>query len=198
MEPIYKEIPGYPGYRVGNDGSLWTCRRKGGSDRGANRLTNTWRRLKATSNNGYLRVALVQDGKSRSRSVHCLVLEAFVGPCPAGMEACHYPDANRANNQLSNLRWATRSENAKDKYRDKPPTTEKKCRRCGVIKPLAGFYRDSRAVDRRKTECKQCHVGTAITSRDATKKQITNRDYMRRWRAKKRASSEVAIRISGG
>src|SRR5262245_39281520 len=108
---IYREIPGFPAYRVGNDGSVWTRRRKGGNDRGANRLTNNWRLMKLHRHGGYVRVNLVGDGVNVSRAVHCLVLEAFVGPCPPGMEACHFPDSNRANNNLSNLRWDTHIEN---------------------------------------------------------------------------------------
>jgi predicted XRE-type DNA-binding protein len=46
--------------------------------------------------------------------IHRLVLEAFVGPCPAGMEACHFPDRDPDNNHLENLRWGTKSDNAKD------------------------------------------------------------------------------------
>lgn len=46
--------------------------------------------------------------------VHRLVLMAFVGPCPEGMEGCH-ADGNRANNSLVNLRWDTREANEKDK-----------------------------------------------------------------------------------
>jgi hypothetical protein len=52
----------------------------------------------------------------RSRYVHRLVLETFVGPCPEGMEACHY-DGDRSNNALSNLRWDTRAANAADRIR---------------------------------------------------------------------------------
>lgn len=48
--------------------------------------------------------------------VHRLVLEAFVGPCPVGMEACHN-DGNRKNNRVDNLRWDTRKENAADSVR---------------------------------------------------------------------------------
>lgn len=45
--------------------------------------------------------------------VHRLVLEAFVGPCPPGMECCH-KDLDRSNEALSNLRWDTRSANTLD------------------------------------------------------------------------------------
>jgi hypothetical protein len=44
-------------------------------------------------------------------------LEAFVGPCPVGMEACHDPDPDPANNTRSNLRWDTPKANATDRHR---------------------------------------------------------------------------------
>lgn len=43
------------------------------------------------------------------------VLEAFVGPCPDGMECCHRDD-DPTNNILSNLRWDTQSGNAADRW----------------------------------------------------------------------------------
>lgn len=61
---------------------------------------------------GYLRVGLPHADKR----IHRLVLEAFVGPCPEGMEACHN-DGNPANNHLGNLRWDTPSANNYDQVR---------------------------------------------------------------------------------
>lgn len=52
----------------------------------------------------------------RHASVHPLVLEAFVGPRPPGMEACH-ADGNKTNNALSNLRWDTKRANELDAIR---------------------------------------------------------------------------------
>lgn len=52
----------------------------------------------------------------RTRLVHSLVLEAFIGPRPPGFEACHN-DGDPANNRLSNLRWDTRSANTRDRVR---------------------------------------------------------------------------------
>ena len=46
--------------------------------------------------------------------VHVLVLEAFVGPCPDGLMACHN-DGNPANNHLGNLRWDTAASNMQDR-----------------------------------------------------------------------------------
>ncbi len=53
-------------------------------------------------------------GAAHKMFVHRLVLLAFVGPCPNGMEACHFPDRDVTNNRLSNLRWDTKQANAAD------------------------------------------------------------------------------------
>lgn len=59
---------------------------------------------------------LVVLGRGNSRLVHALVLAAFVGPKPPGLEALHR-DGKPARNVLSNLRWGTRSENVRDSVR---------------------------------------------------------------------------------
>lgn len=64
---------------------------------------------------GHLQVQLWKDGESKTMSVHQLVLEAFVGPCPTGMEVRHFPDRNPANNHLDNLRYGTPKDNAADR-----------------------------------------------------------------------------------
>lgn len=46
--------------------------------------------------------------------VQWLVLTAFIGPRPPKMDACHN-DGDGSNNNLSNLRWDTRSGNFADK-----------------------------------------------------------------------------------
>lgn len=62
---------------------------------------------------GYKTVRLWKDGKQKIAYVHRIVLEAFVGSA-LGNDACHN-DGDRANNDLSNLRLDTRSNNHADK-----------------------------------------------------------------------------------
>ncbi len=62
----------------------------------------------------YPQVILKRPGIEEPHSVHRLVLEAFVGPCPDGMEGCHN-DGNPRNCSLDNLRWDTKSNNNMDK-----------------------------------------------------------------------------------
>ncbi len=53
----------------------------------------------------------------KTAQVHSLVLEAFVGPRPYGLECLHHDD-DPTNNRLSNLRWGTRSDNIRDGIRN--------------------------------------------------------------------------------
>lgn len=66
------------------------------------------------SKSGHVTVAV---GKGNSRLVHHLVLEAFVGPRPEGMEGRHRNDVPNQND-LQNLCWGTRSENLHDAVRN--------------------------------------------------------------------------------
>ncbi len=98
-------IPGHPGYFVSDLGrvfSAWT-----GSGRGSRIGDNPHPLRQMTSADGRAQVNL----RRRTYRVSNLVLLAFVGPRPDGMQACHFPDPDPANNRLSNLRWDTASAN---------------------------------------------------------------------------------------
>lgn len=60
-----------------------------------------------------VRVALRRPGRNKTCRVHRLVLEAFVGPCPEGMEGCHN-NGDPHDNRVENLRWDTHSANMAD------------------------------------------------------------------------------------
>ena len=65
----------------------------------------------------HLSVTLCTGGSRRNFQVHHLVLVTFVGPCPPGMEGCHWNDIPD-DNRLANLRWDTRRANALDSIRN--------------------------------------------------------------------------------
>jgi hypothetical protein len=112
----YREIADFPGYRVGSDGSVWyawiTCR-------AGRKLTDRWKQMKpGTHHKGYLYVNLTPPagGKYKTFRVHRLVLAAFVGPCPDGME-CRHLNGIKADCRLENLAWGTQEENRSDNSR---------------------------------------------------------------------------------
>lgn len=116
-EEMWAPVPGFDGrYVISTMGRVLGPGR-GGDNRGGwdNKLPR--RALTShVSRCGYLVVALRLPGGRRYgrlvwRSVHRLVLETFVGPCPPGMEAAHL-DGNRVNPDLRNMKWVTPRENA--------------------------------------------------------------------------------------
>lgn len=106
--PVYQPIPGRPFYEAGDDGSIRRRLKKGGYSP----------RTPCPDYAGYLvvRAGRCPDGKTRLLKAHRLVLEAFVGPCPEGMVACHN-NGDRADNRAENLRWDTPSNNNLEKRR---------------------------------------------------------------------------------
>lgn len=65
---------------------------------------------------GHRCVTLTSDGIEQTRFIHTLVLLAFTGPRPDGMEACHN-NGNCLDNRPANLRWDTHLENNRDRLR---------------------------------------------------------------------------------
>ena len=103
----YGKVRGASNYRVDRAGHIWS------------KWRGTWKRLKTTKrkDSGYYVATIYRDdGLVRVRTVHRMVLEAFVGPCPEGMECCH-EDGDKSNNRLSNLYWGTHKENSDDSVR---------------------------------------------------------------------------------
>jgi hypothetical protein len=165
----YRPIPGFPGYRVGSDGSVWTCCITGGNGNHYGQTSTTWRlRRQRIGKNGYSWIVLRRNGKRVHRMVHQLVLEAFVGERPKGYEACHYPDETKQNNCLCNLRWDTSSANKRDRYHAKLTATHKECRRCLCTKALGEFVRRSTSIDGHGAWCRSCHAKYARLRRSRT------------------------------
>jgi hypothetical protein len=123
-EVRYSFISGFPGYRIGDDGSGWTCWRfRGGGYAGQPEWYISdpprWKRLKpdVRKSDGRQRYTLrnPQGGYKKIQVSH-LVLLHFVGPQPDGMEGCHN-DGDCSNNHWDNLRWDTPAANKADMKR---------------------------------------------------------------------------------
>lgn len=115
----WRPIAGFDGrYEVSDQGRVrsWV---RAGKDQGAGwkrRAQPIVRRPHVNRRTGYWCVTLRLPPRYVTRTLHRLVLEAFAGPCPVGMEACHH-DGDREHNGIGNLRWDTRSSNARDRTR---------------------------------------------------------------------------------
>lgn len=139
----YRDIAGFPNYRVGNDGTVWSLHNVNGSST----LRKEWKQIAGhvSKRHGYQYILLkrADDGGFSSRRVHRLVLEAFVGPCPVGMEARHFPNRDKTCNRLDNLQWGTPTENAADRIAH---GTVPRGEQHGGAKLTAAIVRDARAA----------------------------------------------------
>src|SRR4051794_8244436 len=115
-----RPIEGFPGYLVATDGSVWSARGRGNPPHHF-RPSEDWERLtlyRRPYGARYVVVCLRAEpgGRVWQKYVPRLVLEAFVAPCPGGME-CLHGDGDTANNRLATPRWGTPAENAQDARR---------------------------------------------------------------------------------
>lgn len=99
----WKAIPGYESYAVSDQGRVMRIARGNG--------TRPGHILKPQRNGyGYRHVGLYREGSCKTITIHTLVMLAFVGPRPEGMEVNHI-DGDKTNNRLSNLEYVTPQEN---------------------------------------------------------------------------------------
>lgn len=95
---IWKDVLGYEGlYMVSSLGRI--------------KSVKTGLIMKPKDNGrGYKYVALCKNGRCRTKCIHRLVVEAFIGAIPKGFEVNH-KDEDKGNNTLDNLEICTRSYN---------------------------------------------------------------------------------------
>lgn len=117
MTEQWRPVVGWEGlYEVSDQGRVRSVDRVI-TRRNGLRHTHRGQILKACPiKSGHLVVRLMNAGFGSTRTVHRLVLEAFIGPCQIGHEGCHI-DGNHKNNRVNNLYWGTRSENLLDQVR---------------------------------------------------------------------------------
>lgn len=109
----WRPIPGYEGYEASTCGRIRSVSRTITCKNGVSKSLNgrVLKELRA-SRGDHVNVSI----RGYPTAVHRLVLLAFVGPAPDGMECCHC-DGNAANNRIENLRWDTHLENMRDLVR---------------------------------------------------------------------------------
>ncbi|MBA4164334.1 MAG: hypothetical protein C0510_06840 [Erythrobacter sp.] len=100
MSERWLPVVGFPNYMVSDEGRIYSHY--------SQKILRP-----GIASNGYPTVAL---GRGNTRTVHSLVAETFIGPCPVGMEVRH-KDGKRTNPALKNLCYGTRSDNMQDAKR---------------------------------------------------------------------------------
>ena len=95
------------------------------SDHGNVKNNKTARIMKQTIQHGYHSVALTTGANKFNRKVHILVLNAFLNnlenkPC------VDHIDNDKSNNNISNLRWKTHTENCQNRKINKNNTSSVK------------------------------------------------------------------------
>lgn len=104
---VWKLLPNNEHYAVSNLGRV------------ASRRRGAWSVLKGTRmHSGYKSVGIYADKKVKTRLIHQLVLEAFVGPRQEGQTDTrhlnHEDPRRKEDNRLCMLAWGTKSENMSD------------------------------------------------------------------------------------
>jgi hypothetical protein len=129
----WRDVVGYAGiYEVSNFGNVRTYK------------THAIKKqtVKDGDNRPYL--GLWKNNKQKICRPHKLVMEAFVGMRPKGMECCHN-DGNPQNNHLNNLRWDTPKNNQADRVKH---GTTNRGEQCGTAKLTLEQVRAIRQDDR--------------------------------------------------
>ena len=99
-----KEIKGFPGYTITDDGKVISYKFK------EPRIMKTW-----YQKSGYENIKLCKDNVTYHFLIHRLVAEAFI-PNPNNLPEVNHKDKNRQNNRVENLEWSNRIDNLYDSY----------------------------------------------------------------------------------
>jgi hypothetical protein len=104
-----KEIPNYPTYYAQPCGEVWRWSEK----------RRCYLNIKQQEQKTGYKVVQIYDetNKRRVRFVHILMMETFVGPRPVGDIQVDHINHIRQDNNITNLRWLTRSANLKRRKR---------------------------------------------------------------------------------
>ena len=109
----WRDIPGFTGYQISSEGRVKSMRYGGW---GGERI------LKPSPDRyGYLRIDMMLNGKAKHRCIHRLVALAFI-PNPENKPTVDHINRDKIDNSLSNLRWATDSEQSNNKHHTLPST----------------------------------------------------------------------------
>jgi len=103
------EINGFPNYLIYEDGRVFSKKN--------NRFLKQY-----VNSHGYFHVNLSKDGKPKTHKIHRLIALHYIAN-PDNKPCIDHIDRNKLNNNISNLRWATHTENMNNKGKRKDNKT---------------------------------------------------------------------------
>ncbi len=103
-------IPSFPNYAAGEDGEIYRITKP--RDRKNFDHPYLIKREKSGSHKYFMVSLFNPEGERKRCSIHRLVAEAWIGPCPEGKEVNH-KNLNKADCRPSNLEYATKLGNTK-------------------------------------------------------------------------------------
>jgi hypothetical protein len=102
-----KEIKDFPGYFITEDGKVFSYL----TYHGKINYESTPRIIKPfTTHDGYLRISLRKNKKSKKKYIHQLVSETYVENINK-LETVNHKDKNKLNNHFTNLEWMSTYDN---------------------------------------------------------------------------------------
>lgn len=166
MQPIWKDVPGYPGYLVSSDGKIASMR------------SGERRMLSQRMHKGYWHVQVKRDGHQKKRPVHQLVLLAFVGPKTEQKPEGRHLNGDALDNRCSNLAWGSRMDNHRDALEHGTAT----CLKRGEKHPVA------KLSDQQVIEIRAAHQSGTTQAALATTYQVSQHHISDLVRCRSRAA----------
>lgn len=124
-----------------------------------------WRELKpGLSGRGYLTICV---GHDKTKPVHRLVAQTYIPNLDRKQQVNHI-DGDKLNNRVSNLEWATASENEKHAYKTGLKTAHHKGRKVKIVESgeIFGSIRDcARKINGNQPSINRCLSGDRKTHR---------------------------------
>ena len=169
---IWRDIEGYEGeYQISNLGRVKSLKKQVGRKEGEKIMTPS------KTYQGYSRVVLTHNGKSKMKAVHRLVAEAFI-PKIQGKPIVDHINGDRQDNKMENLRWCTYSENSQNSLRLK----SRRYNSVRVKDSLGNVFDSYRAAGRYwglspntvKNDCNKDKDGLNLTRKIRFERQMIN------------------------